>query len=57
MTAEQSPLMTTEQAAAYLNLHPETVRRLAREGQIRPFKAGNKWRYRQEDLDDYLRRP
>lgn len=33
------------EAAAYLKVHVETVRRLARRGQIPAFKVGRDWRF------------
>ena len=34
---------TPEEMAEYLQLHPYTVRRLAREGNIPAFKFGGQW--------------
>jgi excisionase family DNA binding protein len=49
-------VLTLTQAAEYLQLHPETVRRLSREGILPGAKVGRSWRYRRIDLDDYLSR-
>jgi excisionase family DNA binding protein len=38
------PIMTVDQVAEYLKLHPLTIRHLAREGEIPAFKVGRQWR-------------
>lgn len=47
-------LWTTEEAAAYLKLHPEYVRRRTRGGFIPAQKLGREWRYRRERLDAWI---
>ena len=42
--------MTTQEAAQLLNAHVETIRRLARRGEIPSFKIGKDWRFRREAL-------
>jgi len=49
-----SQIMTVDEIAAYLQLHPLTVRRLARERQIPVFKLGRQWRAKRELLDEWL---
>jgi excisionase family DNA binding protein len=51
---ETFPIMTIEEAARYLQLHPLTVRRMAREGAIPAFKLGRQWRVKRELLDRWL---
>jgi len=48
--------LTTEQAAAYLQVHPETMRRWARTKAVPAAKLGNRggFRFRREDLDRFL---
>lgn len=48
-------MMTIDEVAKYLNLHPLTVRRLAREGAITAFKVGRQWRVKRELLDQWLK--
>jgi excisionase family DNA binding protein len=48
--------MTVDQAAAYLQVATETVRRKARAGEIPAAKAGRHWRFRKPDLDEWLSR-
>jgi excisionase family DNA binding protein len=49
-----APIMTTEEAARYLQMDVLTVRYLAREGAIPAFKAGRLWRLKRELLDRWL---
>ena len=44
-----------QQAAAFLRMHPEEVRRRARTGQLPGAKAGKRWVFLEEDLAAYLR--
>ena len=46
----KSGAFTTSQAAAFLGVHVQTVRRLARSGRIPCFKVGADWRFREEAL-------
>ena len=47
-------LLTCEEAAAYLRLHPRTVGRLLKAGHLPGVKVGRQWRLRKADLDAYL---
>ena len=49
-------IMTIEQVARYFSLHQLTVRRLAREGEIRALKVGQQWRVKRELLDRWIER-
>jgi excisionase family DNA binding protein len=42
-TTTQEDTMTINEVAAYLRLHPLTVRRLAREGTLPAYKVGRRW--------------
>jgi hypothetical protein len=49
------PLLTTEVAARFLQLHPVTLRRWRQSGAgPRYFKEGDVIRYRQQDIDRYV---
>ena len=51
-----SEWLRTPDAARYLGVHVETIRRWAREGVIPAAKLGNRggFRFRREDLDRFL---
>jgi excisionase family DNA binding protein len=46
--------MTLEEVAAYLRVSKDTVYRLAQGGKIPASKAGTQWRFRREDVDQWL---
>lgn len=52
----QSRLLTVDETAEYLGLHPETVRKMCREQRIPRVKVGRVWRFRPADLDDWAAR-
>ena len=43
--------LSAEETATALRVHVETVRRLARRGEIPAFKVGREWRFRAGDVD------
>jgi excisionase family DNA binding protein len=55
MTPTFEPVLNTEQAAALLGIHPKTLQKLARAGQILAFRIGRVWRFRASLLDEWLR--
>lgn len=48
-----SDLLDVKEAAEYLRINEQTVRRLAREGAIPAFKVGGIWRFRRSALDEF----
>ena len=48
--AKKSEALDAQEAAALLNAHVETVRRLARRGEIPSFKLGKDWRFDEKAL-------
>jgi len=49
------PLRTDAQAADLPGIHPKTLQRLARLGEIPAHRIGRFWRYRASELDSWLR--
>jgi excisionase family DNA binding protein len=47
-------LYTVEQVAEKFEVHPETVRRLARDGTLTGKKIGSSWRFSDKDLEEFL---
>ena len=43
-------LVDTEEAAALLQIHPKTLQRMARRGEVRGYQLGKLWRFRASDL-------
>jgi excisionase family DNA binding protein len=58
MAISKSSLLTTDEAAAYLNVHPSTLekgRQSHRKGLFPPFcRIGKAVRYREADLERWL---
>ena len=48
------PLLDSGQAAAILLLHPKTLQRMARRGDIRALQIGKVWRFRATVLDEWI---
>ena len=48
------PLLDSGQAAAILLLHPKTLQRMARRGDIRALQIGKVWRFRASVLDEWI---
>src|SRR5215471_12206075 len=45
------PLLDTQRAAALLGIHPKTLQKLARAGNVPCHRIGDLWRFRASDLD------
>jgi len=55
ITETIEPAWNCIEAARFLRLHPKTVKRLARLGQIPGRQIGRRWFFRPSDLDATLR--
>jgi excisionase family DNA binding protein len=51
---EFEPLLDSEEAAAMLKIHPKTLQRLARSGEISAVQIGRLWRFRASSLNAWL---
>lgn len=49
-------MMSIKEAAEYLGISVFSLRKLAREKRLPAGKVGRQWRFRQADLDDFLRK-
>ncbi len=52
---EFEPLLDCQQAAELMQVHPETLKRRARRGEIPGVKFGKVWRFRASGLEAYIR--
>jgi excisionase family DNA binding protein len=50
------PLLDSIQAASLLRIHPKTLQKLARRGEIQGTHIGKLWRFRASVLNDWLLR-
>jgi excisionase family DNA binding protein len=48
------PLLNTEQAACLLRIHPKTLQKMARRGEIHGIQVGRLWRFRASALNRWL---
>jgi excisionase family DNA binding protein len=48
------PLLDSQQAAALLRIHPKTLQRMARQGEIAAIHIGKLWRFRASTLNEWL---
>jgi excisionase family DNA binding protein len=56
-TSPDAPrLLSIEEVAARLSLHPETVRLFLRKGKINGVKIGRGWRVTPDALADFIKR-
>ena len=49
------PLLDSQEVAHLMGVHPETVKRRARTGEIPGIKLGKLWRFRASVLDSYVK--
>jgi len=52
---KEKEIMTAKDVADYLNLHPLTVHRYAREGKIPAFKIGTDWRFHKKYIERWIK--
>lgn len=52
--AARTDVMTLEEAAEYLRVHPRTLRMKASEGKIPGAKIGRVWRFHRQQLESWL---
>lgn len=48
------PLLDTEEAAALLKIHPKTLQKLARLGEVEGIQVGKLWRFRASALNRWI---
>jgi excisionase family DNA binding protein len=53
---EFEPLLDSNQAARLLRIHPKTLQKMARRGEIHGTHVGKLWRFRASDLNDWIYR-
>jgi excisionase family DNA binding protein len=51
---EFEPLLDSLEAARLLRIHPKTLKKMARRGEIRAAHIGKLWRFRVSDLQAWL---
>jgi excisionase family DNA binding protein len=51
---EDNSLMTVDEVAEFLRLKPETIRSMARRGDLPGIKLGRVWRFRRSSISQIL---
>jgi excisionase family DNA binding protein len=49
--SDVAPVLTVQDLAYYLKVHPSTVYRLIKAGKLPAFKVGRDWRFNVEEID------
>lgn len=50
------PLLDSDQAAALLKIHPKTLQKMARQGEVAGIQIGRLWRFRASALNRWLQK-
>ncbi len=51
---QRTQIMTLQELARYLGVHPITIYRLLKESSIPAIKIGGQWRFKKDVLDEWL---
>jgi excisionase family DNA binding protein len=54
MQLEFEPLVDSHEAAKLLGIHPKTLQRMARRGDVPAIRIGKFWRFRVSELDTWI---
>jgi excisionase family DNA binding protein len=55
MRWDMKEILTAKEVAEYLNIHPLTVHKYAREGKIPAFKIGTDWRFHKKYIERWIK--
>lgn len=47
-------ILDAAEVAKLLRLNEQTVKRLANRGELPGFKIGGRWRFKRQDIEDYI---
>jgi excisionase family DNA binding protein len=53
-TSLPEPLLAADRASAILGIHPKTLQRMARKGEIRGIHVGKLWRFRASEIEAWI---
>jgi excisionase family DNA binding protein len=51
--SDNRPVLTARDLSNYLKVHPSTVYRLLKSGQLPAFRVGSDWRFNREQIDHW----
>jgi excisionase family DNA binding protein len=49
------PIMTVKEVAEYLRVHPSSVYKLVRRGELPAFRVGSEWRFKPDEIEKWAR--
>ena len=52
---KERSIYLVDEVSEHLRIHPDTIRRLAREGKIPAFKVGGLWRFDAKIINEWKR--
>lgn len=52
--ASPEPLIDSESAAAIIGIHPKTLQKMARSGEIKGVHVGKLWRFRASAIEEWI---
>jgi excisionase family DNA binding protein len=55
ISSDVTPVLTVKELSLYLRVHPSTIYRLLKAGQLPAFKVGRDWRFNAEQIDRWFR--
>lgn len=55
MQKDNKEILNAKEVADYLNIHPLTVQKYAREGKIPGFKIGTDWRFHKKYIEQWIK--
>jgi excisionase family DNA binding protein len=55
ISSDPGAVLTVNDLAHYLRVHPSTIYRLLRAGTLPGFRVGSDWRFRREEIDRWRR--
>jgi excisionase family DNA binding protein len=53
-SSNPEPLIDSEKAAAIIGIHPKTLQKMARSGEIRGVHVGKLWRFRASSIEEWI---
>jgi excisionase family DNA binding protein len=52
---QEESVLTVNELASYLRVHPTTIYRMLKARQIPAFRVGFDWRFKRETIDEWVR--
>ncbi len=53
--AKSKEVMTVKDIAEYMDIHPMTIYKYVKEGEIPAFKIGSNWRIRRDSIQKWMK--